>query len=122
MPKDYPRSDRIAAQIQRELALLIQHRLKDPRVSSPSILEVQVNKDMSQAKVYFGLLSPEHADQCLQVLTQASSFLQHEIGKILKIRVTPKLKFIYDDSNIYGSRLSTLIDNAVARDQLNSRE
>ncbi len=117
MPKDYPRSERIASQIQRELALLVQQGIKDPRLSSPSILEVQVSKDLSQAKVYFSVLDPEDAAQSLQTLNHARGYLQREIGKVLKARVTPKLKFIYDDSNIRGRNLSDLIDSAVAKDQ-----
>ena len=114
MPKDYPRSERIASQIQRELAL------KDPRLTSPSILEVEVTRDLSLAKVYFSVLDPDDAPQCLQALTHAAGFLQREIGKVLKARITPKLKFIYDDSNIRGRNLSDLIDSAVAGDRLNS--
>ena len=120
MPKDYPRSERIASQIQRELAMLVQHGVKDPRLSSPSILEVQVTKDLSQAKVYFSVLNPEDAAQSLQALNHASGYLQREIGKVLKARITPKLKFIYDDSNIRGRNLSDLIDSAVAKDQFNA--
>ncbi|MCP3690052.1 MAG: 30S ribosome-binding factor RbfA [Gammaproteobacteria bacterium] len=122
MPKDYPRSERIASQIQRELAALVQHSVKDPRLSSPSILEVQVSKDLSQAKVYFSVLHPDDAPQSLTALNHASGFLQREIGKVLKARITPKLKFIYDDSNIRGRNLSDLIDSAVAQDQSRSGE
>lgn len=122
MPKDYPRSERIASQIQRELATLVQQSVKDPRLSSPSILEVEVSKDLSQAKVYFSVLEPEDAAESLQALTRASGYLQREIGKVLKARITPKLKFIYDDSNIRGRNLSDLIDSAVARDQYKSEE
>lgn len=122
MPKDYPRSERIASQIQRELAMLIQHGLKDPRLSSPSILEVEVSRDLSQAKVYFSVLNPEDAPQCQEALTHAAGFLQREIGKVLKARITPKLKFIYDDSNIRGRNLSDLIDSAVAGDRFKSGE
>lgn len=122
MPKDYPRSDRIASQVQRELARLILHGVKDPRLSSPSILEVEVSKDLSQAKVYFSVLDPEDAAQSLQALTRASGYLQREIGKVLKARITPRLKFIYDDSNIRGRNLSDLIDSAIARDEFNSSD
>ncbi len=121
MPKDYPRSERIASQIQRELALLVQHEIKDPRLSSPSILEVQVTKDLSQARVFFSVLNPEDAAQTLTALNHASGFLQREVGKVLKARITPKLKFIYDDSNIRGRNLSDLIDSAVAKDKFKSR-
>ena len=122
MPKDYPRSDRIASQVQRELARLVLHGVKDPRLSSPSILEVEVSKDLSQAKVYFSVLDPEDAAQSLQALTRASGYLQREIGKVLKARITPRLKFIYDDSNVRGRNLSDLIDSAIARDEFNSSD
>lgn len=118
MPKEYPRSDRLASRIQRELAGLIQHSLKDPRVAAPSILEVQVSKDLSHARVFFSLLEPAAAAECLQALNRASGFLQRELGKQLKIRITPKLSFVYDDTDIRGRQLSDLIDSAVAADRL----
>ncbi len=120
MPKDYPRSDRLASQIQRELASLVRNNLKDPRLSSPGILEVRVSKDLSQAKVYFSVLNPDDAEQSLRALKHASGYLQREIGKVLKSRITPKLVFIYDDSDIRGRTMSELIDSVIARDNSNS--
>ena len=122
MPKDYPRSERLASQIQRELASLVRNNLKDPRLSAPSILEVQVTRDLSQAKVYFSVLDPQDAEQNLQALKHASGYLQREIGKVLKARITPKLVFIYDDSDIRGRTMSELIDSVIARDKLTSGE
>jgi len=49
-------------------------------------------------------------------------FLQREMGKVMKARITPKLKFIYDDSNIRGRNLSDLINSAVAKDRYKSGE
>jgi len=122
MPKDYPRSDRLASQIQRELASLVLNNLKDPRLSAPTILEVQVSKDLSQAKVFFSVLDPDDAEQSLHALRHASGYLQREVGKVLKSRITPKLVFIYDDSDIRGRTMSELIDSVIARDNLNSGE
>lgn len=118
MPKGYPRSERLASQIQRELAGLIQHGLKDPRLAALSILEVQVSKDLAYARVFFSVLKVEDAPVCLEALDRASGFLQREIGKKLKSRVTPKLSFIYDDTDIRGRQLSDLIDSAVASDKV----
>lgn len=118
MPKEYTRSERLASQIQRELAGLIQSGLKDPRLGMPSILEVQVSKDIAYARVYFSVLNAEDAPDCLEALNRASGFLQREIGKRLKARVTPKLSFIYDDTDIRGRQMSDLIDSAVASDKV----
>lgn len=118
MPKEYSRSERLASQIQRELAALIQSGLKDPRLGMPSILEVQVSKDLAHARVFFSLLNAEGAEDCLAALNHASGFLQRQIGKQLKARITPKLIFIYDDTDIRGRQLSDLIDSAVASDKV----
>ena len=117
MPKDYARCERLASQIQRELAALIQSELKDPRVAAPSILEVEVSKDLSHARVYFSVLDPDEAGNCLDALNNAAGFLQREIGKVLKVRLTPKLSFVYDDTDIRGRALSDLIDSAIASDR-----
>ena len=122
MPKDFPRSDRLASQIQRELASLVRNNLKDPRLSAPTILEVQVSKDLSQARVFFSVLDTDDAEQSLRALRHASGYLQREVGKVLKSRITPKLVFIYDDSDIRGRTMSELIDSVIARDNSNSGE
>ncbi|MGD8347655.1 MAG: 30S ribosome-binding factor RbfA [Gammaproteobacteria bacterium] len=120
MPRDYPRSERLGSQIQRELARLLRTGLKDPRLGMPSILDVEVSKDLAHARVFFSLLDPENAADCLEALNHASGFLQREIGKQLKARVTPKLSFVYDDTDIRGRQLSDLIDSAVASDKQKS--
>ena len=117
MPKDYPRSERLASQIQRELAQLLRTGLKDPRLGAPSILEVEVSKDLSQARVFFSVMDPETAADCLEALNRASGYLQREIGKSIKARITPKLSFVYDDTDIRGRQMSDLIDSAIASDR-----
>ncbi len=122
MQKEYSRSERLASQIQRELASLIRHDLKDPGLASPTILEVQVSKDLSYARVYFSVLNAEDAAGSLDALKRASGYLQREIGKTLKSRITPKLSFVYDDTDIRGRQLSDLIDSAVANDKVKASQ
>ncbi len=122
MPKDYPRSERLASQIQRELAQLIQSGLKDPGLGMPSILDVEVSNDLAHARVYFSVLDTDNAAACLEALNRARGFLQREVGKQLKTRVTPKLSFIYDDTDIRGRELSDLIDSAIASDKHKSED
>ena len=117
MPKDYPRSDRLASQIQRELSALIRNSLKDPRLAQPSILDVQVTRDLSLARVYFSVLKAEDSQQTAEALNHAAGFLQRELGRIIKARSTPKLKFIFDDTDIRGRSMDELIDSVIAKDQ-----
>ncbi|MBC8210152.1 MAG: 30S ribosome-binding factor RbfA [Gammaproteobacteria bacterium] len=117
MPKDFQRSDRLASQIHRELSTLISQSLKDPRLAQPSILDVQVTKDISLAKVYFSVLNAEASQATQDALNHAAGFLQRELGKTLKSRITPKLMFIFDDTDIRGRSMDELIDSVIAHDR-----
>ena len=119
MPREFARSERMSSLIQRELAIMIQHGLKDPRLASasPSILDVEVSKDLSQARIFFSVFDPEDAPGCVQAFDSASGFLQRQIGKAVKSRITPRLKFVYDDTSIRGQNLSSLIDRVIANDE-----
>ena len=106
------RSQRVAELIQRTLAQLIQHELKDPRLPSwVTISSVEVSPDFSFAKVYFTALNSD-PEQVLQVLNSASSYLRSQLGKVLTIRITPHLQFIFDSSLSYGRHMQDLIDRA----------
>ncbi len=120
MAKDYSRSDRLASQIQRELSALITRELKDPRLMQPIILDVEVTRDLSLAKVYFSVLRPEDSDDTREALNHAAGFLQRELGKVIKSRLTPRLKFIFDDTDIRGRRMDELIDSVIAKDRRKS--
>jgi len=117
MPKDFSRSRRVGEQIQRELALLLQREVRDPRLSLVTIAAVKVTRDMSQATVYFTVLGEkEDIAPIQQALEKASGFLRHALGEQVVMRSVPQLKFIYDESVSRGSELSSLIDEAVATD------
>ncbi len=115
MPRDFPRSRRIAEQIQRELADLIRLELKDPRVSGlVTITDVEVSQDQSHAKVFFTLLGDERQiGQTTEGLKRAAGFLRTQLGSRMKLRSVPQLDFRYDASVERGVRLARLIDEAV---------
>ncbi|MDD9895337.1 MAG: 30S ribosome-binding factor RbfA [Gammaproteobacteria bacterium] len=132
-----PRVQRVADQIQRELAILIQLEVKDPRVGMVSITGVDVSKDLAYAKVFITVLNtlsddrevntstlsePGELDKLeieenLKALAKASGFLRTMLAKRLRIRSVPKLEFHYDNSIERGQHLSSLIDDALAADR-----
>ncbi|NOZ38332.1 MAG: 30S ribosome-binding factor RbfA [Gammaproteobacteria bacterium] len=117
MPKDFSRSRRVGEQIQRELAVLIQQEIKDPRLGMVTVSAVDVSRDLSVAKVFVTVFDEEHdMTQTLDVLNRAAGFLRHWLGKGMSLRSVPTLKFIYDASVSNGNRLSSLIDQAVTSD------
>lgn len=118
MPKDFPRTRRVAEQIQRELAGLIQLELKDPRIGLVTLTAVEVSQDYAHAKIYFTLLGGQRqAPQALLGLQHAAGFLRNQLAHRLQIRVVPQLHFVYDTSVERGMYLSHLIDEAVALEQ-----
>lgn len=115
MPKDYPRSRRIAGQIQRELSDIIRLELKDPRVGMITITDVEVTQDNAHAKVFFTLLGDAaRIEETARALQHAAGFLRSELAHRLKLRTVPQLRFEYDVSVERGARLSRLIDEAVS--------
>ncbi len=82
-----------------------------------SLTSVDLSRDLSVARVYFSLLDPE-ADpaEALAGLERASGFLRGKLGKAIKARHVPELRFVHDDSAAEAVRLSELIDQAVAAD------
>jgi len=115
----FSRQDRVGEQIKRDLSALIRERVKDPRLGMVTVLDVEMSKDLAHAKVWFDTLQEEHGHEAQGILNQAAGFLRHELGRGLKLRVTPELRFYYDDTQSRGNALSALIDKAVAEDQAN---
>ena len=122
MPRDFSRAARIADQIQRDLSGLIRQEVKDPRVGLVTITAVEVNRDLSHARVYVSSLADAASrEQSVEGLQHAAGFLRTQLGRTLKIRSVPQLQFLYDASVERGVRLSHLIDEAVASSgQLNA--
>ncbi len=119
MAKDYPRSYRVADQIQRELAELIRTEVKDPRVpATMTVAGVEVSKDLSSAKVFvstFDLDSDsEQRQAAIDGLNKASGFLRKQLGNKMRLRVVPTLSFKYDVVQENAARITTLIDDAVS--------
>ncbi|AJE14335.1 MULTISPECIES: 30S ribosome-binding factor RbfA [Stutzerimonas] len=121
MAKDYSRTQRIGDQMQRELALLIQREIKDPRLGLVTITGVDVTRDLSHAKVYITVMGKDDDEQAistnLHILGEASGFLRMQLGKAMKVRTIPQLHFLYDASIRRGVELSSLIERAVAEDR-----
>jgi ribosome-binding factor A len=112
------RAQRVADQIQRELAPKLRDEVKDPRVGRITVTAVEVSADLSHAKVFFThLAGREHADEAVQALQHTAGFLRTELSHRLGLYSVPQLHFTYDDSIETGLRLSQLIDAAVAADK-----
>jgi len=118
MKRHSQRAQRVADQIQRELAVLLRDEIKDPRVGRITVTAVEVSADLSHAKVFFThLAGREHAEEAVHALQHTAGFLRTELSHRLQLYSVPQLHFAYDDSIESGMRLSQLIDDAVAADR-----
>ncbi len=118
MPKDFSRTLRVADQIQRELADLLQNEIKDPRVGKVTITAVEVTRDYGHAKIFYTTLgSVEENFLAENGLDHAKGFLRSNLSHRMKLRVIPQLHFVYDESVERGVRLSKLIDEAIAQEK-----
>ena len=121
MPAEFSRTQRLGEQIKRDLALLIQRELKDPRVGMVTVNFVDLSKDLSYADVNITVLVADDSDEkiieSLTIVNEASTFLRMELGRALKVRKVPRLRFHYDDSLKRGARINALIHQALQSDR-----
>ncbi len=122
----FSRSDRIAEQVRRELNELLRSEVKDPRLAAQlpllTLTDVEVSPDYSHAKVFYTTLSETGREELAQGLERLSGFLRRELGKRIRLHHTPQLHFVFDSSVERGTRLSQLIDAAVASDRNSADE
>lgn len=113
MPREYQRKLRVAAELQRTVNELLCTDTHDPRLSGVRISEVEVSNDLSVARLYFSTLQPDDAVEPVeQALAKASGYLRRRLGRALRIRRVPELRFVKDPGPKEGLRLSRLIDDA----------
>ena len=111
------RGERVNHTIQRELGVLIE-RLNDPRLSKViSVTAVEVNRDLSVAKVYVSVLGTDmDRSDAIDGLRSAANRLRMEVSKRIVIRTMPKLSFFSDDTLQTGADIDQLIDRVIAQD------
>ncbi|NOQ62991.1 MAG: 30S ribosome-binding factor RbfA [Methyloprofundus sp.] len=111
MAREFKRSSRVASQMQKELAVILQQGMKDPRIGFITVNEVELSKDLATAKVYITALGADEKGQKdnLGWLNDAAPFIRSEMGKRMRLRSVPYIKFYYDTSFETGMRVSELL-------------
>ncbi len=111
------RRARIEGEMQSALADLIRREVKDPRVGNVTITAVEVDRDLSTARVFFVPFAGSHDPaQVAEGLTRAGGFLRGAVGRRLGLRHAPQLSFVFDDTLDKAAHMTRLIDRAVAGD------
>ena len=115
---DSPRSRKLADQIQRILAERLQKGLRDPDLGYVTITDVRVTGDLQHATVFFTVLgTDEERELSAKALQRATGMLRTEVGKHLRIRLTPTLEFVPDALPETAGEIERLLGEAKQRDE-----
>ncbi|WP_210469396.1 30S ribosome-binding factor RbfA [Sporosarcina sp. 6E9] len=104
------RVNRVAEQMKKELGEIILQKVKDPRIGFVTVTDVEVTGDLQNATIFISVLGNESEKEAtLKGLDKAKGFIRTEIGKRIRLRVTPEIEFAFDESIAYGNRIETLL-------------
>ncbi|MFP5262593.1 MAG: 30S ribosome-binding factor RbfA [Blastocatellia bacterium] len=117
------RPERLAEQIKEEVSLIIAGEVEDPRVGSVTVTEARVTPDLKHAKIYVSVLGTEkEAKESLAALNHASGFIRTQLGAMLRMKRTPELHFVYDETTETAARIEELLSEEVKKAQARERE
>ncbi|MEW6661204.1 MAG: 30S ribosome-binding factor RbfA [Bacillota bacterium] len=105
---------RVAEEMKKEIADILQNEVKDPRVGFVTITSVELSTDLRNAKIFVSIFGDEEKQrQCLEALHKATGFVRREIGQRIKLRHTPELVFKFDSSIEHGDKIARLLSKVV---------
>ncbi len=107
--KTFHRSDRVSAQLRRELGTLVHEFVREHGLPSVSVSDVEVTRDLAHAKVFVTALMQERSAEAVKDLKALSPQIRYQLGKAMKLRHVPELHFHYDDSVDRGERMENLL-------------
>ena len=117
------RAARVAALIQEHLATVLAYRIRDPRVGFATVTHVEVSDDLKYARVFYSVMGDEAQRQKTAVgLEQAKGFFQKGLAQHLKLRFTPHLEFLMDDSYDQGMKIDKIIQKLNEEKQINLKQ
>lgn len=123
MEKEFSRSQRVAQEMQKEIAIILQREIKDPCMGMITVSSVKISRDLACASVYVTILNASYdksdadlVDNRIKKLQAITSFVRYLLGRAMHLRIVPELTFSYDNSLVEGMRMSNLLTNLVKHD------
>jgi ribosome-binding factor A len=112
---NFTRSDRVAVQLRKEIAVLVHQAVRDHALPSVSVSDVEVTRDLDMARVFVTTLVSAQSGEAVKALNGMAFEFRRELSRTLKMRRVPEIRFQYDDSVDRGERIESLLrDNAPA--------
>ena len=111
------RVERLAGEIKKEVASILDRDIKDPRLEMVSVVAVDIAPDGCSARIFISpLMTSFDKRQIGLALESAKGYIRRELGKRLKTRVIPELYFQVDESIAYGVRMIKKLEEQIAAD------
>jgi len=104
------RAQRVARQVLQEISVLVEQELGDPRLELVTFTAARMTPDLRTAWLSFSCLAGQQGrSDCEAALDHAKGMLRREIGRRLKLRYVPDLRFVFDDSLELSQRITQLV-------------
>jgi ribosome-binding factor A len=107
--KSFHRTDRVAAQLRRDLGQIVHLAVREHGLPSVSVSDVEISRDMSHAKVFVTALLPDKSAEAIKGLKALAPELRYQLAQAVRMRHVPELHFHYDDSVDKGERIDALL-------------
>lgn len=107
--RDFKRTDRVGAELRREIGLLVHAAVRDHGLPSSSVSDVEVTRDLDMATVWVTALMPEKSKEVVKELNTLAVEFRRELSRSMRLRRVPELRFKYDDSVDKGERIEQLL-------------
>lgn len=124
MSKEFSRTQRVSQQLQKELAIILQREVRDSRIGMVTISDVEVSRDLAYAKVFvtFLCVGEQTPESSLNALKEHEAHVRMMLGKRIRLRLTPEVRFVYDNTLVDGMRMSNLVTEVVSNDKSRAKQ
>lgn len=106
---DFARSDRVGAQIRRDISVLVHQAVRDGGLPSVSVSDVEINRELEVATVYVTALIGDEGPAAVVELNNLAKEFRRSLARSMSMRRVPEIRFRYDDSVDRGERIEKLL-------------
>ena len=118
----FSRSDRVSGLIQEVLSDILKKEIADPRLQMATITGVKMSADLKLASIYYTISGDKKAlNAAAKAFNGAHGYIKKKLARQLELRYMPQLRFFYDESFDYGSRIEKLLKTVSTEDGTNHR-
>jgi ribosome-binding factor A len=116
--KSFHRTDRVAAQLRRDLGLIVHAAVREHGLPSVSVSDVEITRDMAHANVYVTALIGDKGPVAVKGLKELAPQLRYKLAQAVRMRHVPELHFMYDDSVDKGEKIEALLRELPESDRI----